>query len=116
VRDGQLGNHLFFVMEAVDKHGSVYQILGEILARGWGNLVARMAGPLNFRFIVQPVVAATLAVRAGIRDNRTGQPAFLWSWVTSRGCRRTLLLDGVKDTSKVFIFAIVLDCIYQDLG
>jgi hypothetical protein len=29
----------------------------EALARGWTNLLARLDGPMHFRFIVQPLVA-----------------------------------------------------------
>ena len=46
------------------------------IGRGWANFLARPSGPLNIRFLIQPTVAAVMAVRAGIEDARLGRPAF----------------------------------------
>jgi hypothetical protein len=35
------------------------------LTRIWVNLGSRIGGPLSFRLLLQPLVAATLAIRAG---------------------------------------------------
>jgi hypothetical protein len=87
--------------------------LEEALARGWENFVARTAGPLNLRFVIQPVVAAFLAIRAGLRDAHGGRPAFLWSVVTQSHSRASLLGEAIKDVSRVLILAVTLDLIYQ---
>jgi len=47
-----------------------------LLARLWADLIARPGGPLEFRFLVQPLVAAVLAVRDGMLDARTGQSLY----------------------------------------
>ena len=44
-----------------------------MIARGWENFLARPQGTLNFRFILQPTIAAILALRAGINDARNGR-------------------------------------------
>jgi hypothetical protein len=85
----------------------------EILVRGWENFLARTEGPLHFRFFLQPTVAVLLAIRAGLKDARGDRPAFLWSVFTQRGRRAALLREAFKDTSKVFLVAMLLDAIYQ---
>ena len=85
----------------------------DLLMRVWENLVGRTGGPMNFRLIVQPAVAFVLAIRAGLKDARTGRPAFIWAVLANPSHRRELLQTGWKDVGKVFILAVVLDMIYQ---
>jgi hypothetical protein len=87
--------------------------MDEILKRVWENLIGRSTGPINFRLIIQPTVATIIAIRAGVKDAREGQPAFLWAALSNPGYRPELLRQGWKDVGKVFILAIVLDSIYQ---
>jgi hypothetical protein len=86
---------------------------GEFFNRVWAMLVGRAGGPLSLRLLVQPTVAAILAVRAGLRDAREGQTPYLWSIFSKPACRRDLLRQGWKDMGKVFIVAVVLDVIYE---
>lgn len=85
----------------------------EILKRVWENLVNRLSGPLNFRFIVQPAVAAFLAIRAGLKDAEHERPAFLWAAITNPSYRHHLFRQFWSDTWKVFAIAIALDAVYQ---
>jgi hypothetical protein len=85
----------------------------EALRRGWEDLVGRPGGPMSVRLILQPAVAIILAIRAGMRDARDGQPPFLWVVWSNQGRRRELIRQGWKDVRNVFILAIVLDSIYQ---
>ena len=39
----------------------------EILTRFWDQLIAQPSGPLAFRFILQPVMAAFFAIRDGLK-------------------------------------------------
>jgi hypothetical protein len=87
----------------------------EIFARIWTNLIARIGGPLTFRLIVQPTVAAFFAIRAGYRDAREGRVPHGWAVLTDSINRRELLRDGWKDIAKVFVAAILIDCLYQML-
>ena len=66
-----------------------------------------------FRFILQPTMAGIFALRAGVKDARTGQPAYFWAVLSNPAHRRDLLRDGWKDVAKVFGIALVLDAIYQ---
>ena len=43
--------------------------LDEIVARTFSTLTGRIDGPLALRLVIQPIVAAALAVRAGVRTD-----------------------------------------------
>lgn len=85
----------------------------EMLTTRAGHLVDRLSGPLNFRLMVMPLVVSTLAIRAGLRDAREGQPLFLWTILTNPGERPRLLRSALKDIGRIFIMALVLDTTYQ---
>jgi len=83
------------------------------ISRGIEQLMGRASGPLHFRLILQPTIAIILAVRAGLRDAREGQPIFFWTLLTNPVERQRLAQSGWKDIGKVFIVALVLDAVYQ---
>jgi len=87
--------------------------MSEIFARVWQNLYARLTGPMNLRFYIQPTVATLLAIRAGLRDAHHNRPPFLWAVLWSAAHRHELLRQGWKDVGKTFITATVIDVIYQ---
>ena len=86
--------------------------LHEISVRFWDELIARSAGPLGFRFVVQPVIASLLAIRDGYRDAIEGQSAYFWA-VLAGGDRRERLRQGVTAVARVLFFACVADLVYQ---
>ncbi len=85
----------------------------ELLKRVLVNLGGRVDGPFTFRLILQPLVAAIFAIRAGLRDARAGRPTYFWSLCFQRGQTRELLLEGWKDVSRVFCAAVIVDLIYE---
>jgi len=87
--------------------------LHDFLIRVWTNLVERPSGPLAFRFLLQPTMAAVLAIRDGVRDARSETAAYLWRVVFDSGNRAALLREGLKATCKIIILAAVLDVGYQ---
>lgn len=87
--------------------------MDEVLARIWENLGGRIGGPLSFRLLLQPAVAAFLAIRAGLQDARTGKPPYFWTILTSPADRRELLHEGWKAVAQVFVLAVVMDAVYQ---
>ena len=87
--------------------------MDEILARLWDNITARLTGPMHLRLIVQPTVAAILAIHAGLQDARQDRPFFLATLLRNPAHRRELLRQGWKDVGKVFLLATILDVIYQ---
>jgi hypothetical protein len=78
-------------------------------------LLARLRGPLNFRFVLQPLVAFFFAFRDGRKDVREGRKPFLWALFTDRGHRREMLLSGCKSIGTLFVVATVLDLVFQDI-
>jgi hypothetical protein len=88
-------------------------LLEEAIRRGWENIIGRPDGPMAFRFIFQPLMAAILAVRAGLGDARKGRTAFLWTLVRDPAQRSELMRDAWKDVGRVFLLAVILDAIYQ---
>ena len=77
------------------------------------NMVARVSGPMRFRLVLQPAMAATFAIISGLKDARTGKPPYFWALLTHPDHRAEMLKDGWKSVGKVFILALVLDVIYQ---
>ncbi|SDA92725.1 hypothetical protein [Mesorhizobium qingshengii] len=77
------------------------------------NLVERVSGPMSLRLILQPTIATILAIRAGLKDAREGNPPYFWSVLTNPAHRAVMLRDGWKSIGKVFIAALVLDVAYQ---
>ena len=85
----------------------------ELIARGWEGLVARVGGPMTFRLIFQPAMAALLALRAGLKDAREDRPPYLWTVLTDPAQRADLLHEGWKSIARVFGLAVVMDFIYE---
>ncbi len=77
------------------------------------NLIDRVSGPMKFRLIVQPLMAAVLAVRSGLKDAREERPPYFWGIFTHPGQRLHMLRDGWKSVGKVFVIAIVIDLVEQ---
>jgi hypothetical protein len=87
----------------------------EILTRFWDQLIAQPSGPLAFRLILQPIMAAILAFRDGLKDARAGRPLYTWTILTDPAQRAGHLREGLKRVSRVIVFALVMDAIYQFL-
>ena len=83
----------------------------EMILRGIENLGARVTGPMHFRIYMQPLMASILAVIAGLRDARAGKPAFFSAMLTTR--RAEVIREMAVSVGRVFIFAVILDIIYQ---
>jgi hypothetical protein len=84
-----------------------------ILARICENLGDRLTGPLKFRLILQPLMAVIFAVRDGRQDAREGRPPYFWGLFTYPGRRPEMLRHGWKAVGKIFVFAIIIDAVYQ---
>jgi hypothetical protein len=85
----------------------------EILTRFWDQLLARPTGPLAFRLVLQPVMVIILAIIDGLKDARVGRSPYLWTILSDPVKRPGHLREGLKRVSRVIIFALVMDAIYQ---
>jgi len=76
-------------------------------------LIARVSGPMKFRLVLQPAMAAFFAIRAGLADARAGKPPYFLGLLSDHGQRVDMVKDGWKSVGRVFILALVLDAVYQ---
>ncbi len=89
--------------------------MDDLFNRAWEQLLGRAAGPLHFRLVLQPLMAACVAIRAGLQDAKTSRPAYLWAVWSRPAERRALIHHGCRDISRVFAFSLLLDAVYQVL-
>ena len=87
--------------------------IDDTLARISSDLFGRLEGPLSFRFVLQPLMAAFYAARDGVRDAHQGRPAYFWSLISGRGDRWDLLREGEHAVIRVIALGVVMDVIYQ---
>ena len=85
----------------------------DAFVRTWTDITSGRHAPLSFRFVVQPLMAAFFAFRAGRQDARDGRPLYFWALATDSTQRRTLLKEGWRHVGKVFLLAIAIDAVYQ---
>jgi hypothetical protein len=85
----------------------------DVWTRIGSNLISRVTGPMKFRLVLQPCMAAFFAIRSGLQDAKEGRPPYFWTLFSDRKQRRVLLKDGWKSVGKVFLLAMVLDIVYQ---
>src|SRR5215471_14349057 len=70
-------------------------------------------GPMKFRIVLQPAMAAFFAIRDGVRDARSGRRPYLWKIANDPSVRKEAAQELWKSVGKVFILAVVLDVVYQ---
>ena len=90
-----------------------YGVSTETLARVWRSLVARPGGPMTFRFVLQPAMAAIAALSDGVADARLGRTPYLSAILFGADERGTRLWEGVLSTSRILILGVVMDIVYQ---
>ena len=85
----------------------------DLFTRMFESLVGRLHGPMQFRLILQPLMATIFAIRDGRKAAREGRVPYVWSLITEPGRRRDLLRECWRSVSRVFVLAIVMDATYQ---
>jgi hypothetical protein len=83
--------------------------------RFWNEILERPGGPMTFRFILQPVMAALVAFRDGVTDARLGRAPYLLSILRGTKSRGDLVWEGIVATARILILGVVMDAIYQGL-
>ena len=92
-----------------------YGISFESLDRLWKDMLARPGGPMTFRFILQPAMAAIAAFRDGVHDARLGRTPYLLSILQGVEPRGGRLWESVVSTARILILGVVMDAIYQEV-
>lgn len=92
-----------------------YGISFESLDRLWKDILARPGGPMTFRFILQPAMAAIAAFRDGVEDARIGRAPYISSMLRGVEPRGARLWESVVATARILVLGVVMDSIYQGL-
>lgn len=79
----------------------------------WHDLIDRPDGPMRFRFILQPLMAALAALHDGRKDARNGRPPYLVSMLHEPTERVALLREALNSTARIILLGLVMDMIYQ---
>jgi len=85
----------------------------EALQRMWQDLTGRPSGPMSFRFILQPMMAAIAATHDGIRDAELGRSPYFWAVLHKPEKRADRLREGLVATARIILLGIGMDAIYQ---
>jgi hypothetical protein len=85
----------------------------ENIARIWDSLLARPSGPMAFRFILQPSIAAIVAIRDGLYDVKGGRSPFFWTILSKPEKRGGRLREGLNATARIILLGLAMDTVYQ---
>lgn len=78
-------------------------------------IMARVTGPMSFRFILQPLMMIILGIKDGLADAKAGSPPFIFDLVFNPEGRPRDFKNAFKSLVKPIIFATVLDLVAQYL-
>jgi hypothetical protein len=85
----------------------------ETLKRIWHDLITRPDAPMRFRFVLQPLMAAIVAIRDGLKDARTDRSPYFWTILGKPHERAQRLREGLNATARIILLGLVMDTIYQ---
>ena len=106
-----LGLVIVLIAAGVVLHG----IDAQVLERLWRQLLERPGGPMSFRFILQPLMAAIVAIRDGIKDARANRSPYLLAIAHNPSERLGNLGEGLTATARIILLGLLMDLIYQIL-
>jgi hypothetical protein len=92
---------------------SLYGFSEEVRHRIWQQLIARPTGPMAFRFILQPIMAAIVALRDGVADAKAGRTAYFWTLLANPLESGGRLQEGLIATARIILLGLGMDVIYQ---
>jgi hypothetical protein len=102
---------IVLIVAGVVLHG----ISAGVWQRFFYDLIKRPDGPMRFRFILQPTMAAIAAVRDGRADAVAGYAPFLWTIIRKPEERTARLREALNATARIILLGVVMDVIYQRL-
>ncbi len=68
---------------------------------------------MRFRFVLQPLMAAIVAIRDGREDARSGRAPYFATVVSNPQKRARRLREGLNATARIIALGLVMDVIYQ---
>lgn len=78
-------------------------------------IAARLTGPMNLRFIMQPLAAILLGIKDGRADARAGEPPFVIDVFSDSQNRKSDLLGALRRLLVPITIGTILDAIFQYL-
>jgi len=90
-----------------------YGFSADVRQRVWQDLLDRPGGPMTFRIILQPIMAAIAALLDGIKDAKSGRSPYLWTVLTNPAERGGRLREGLISTARIILLGLGIDAIYQ---
>jgi hypothetical protein len=87
-----------------------YGFSEEVRHRVWEQLIERPGGPMTFRFILQPAMAALAALRDGVNDAKSRRSPYFWALLANPFERG---YEGLISTARVILLGLCMDAIYQ---
>ena len=93
--------------------GFWYGFSAEVHHRIWQDIADRPGGPMTFRFVLQPTMAALAALHDGIEDARTGRAPYFWTVLSSSAERLGRLQEGIFAVARIMLLGFAMDALYQ---
>jgi hypothetical protein len=90
-----------------------YGFSAEVRWRVWRHLLDRPGGPMSFRIILQPTMAAIAALHDGMKDAKSERSPYLWTVLTNPAKRGERLSEALISTARVILLGLAIDTIYQ---
>jgi hypothetical protein len=91
----------------------IYGFSADVHQRLWQDIFDRPGGPMSFRFILQPLMAAIAAFHDGAQDARLGRQPYLTRLLSGSSDRSDLLSEAVLSTGRIILLGLAMDGIYQ---
>lgn len=88
----------------------------DVRERLFQSMIDRPGGPMTFRFVLQPAMAALMAAIDGMRDARIGDAPYLTRILTDRERRLGALSEGIVSTARILLLALGMDVVCQVVG
>lgn len=90
-----------------------YGISADVHNRLWRDIFDRPGGPMSFRFVLQPVMAAIAAFHDGLKDAHAGRAPYLTRLLSSSGDKSSVFNEALLATGRIVVLGLVMDGIYQ---
>jgi hypothetical protein len=92
---------------------SWYGCSAEVYQRIWRDMLDRVGGPMTFRFVLQPTMAAITAIHDGLKDARLGRSPYFWAALHDRQEFGARLREGLISTVRIVLLGLCIDATYQ---
>jgi len=86
---GLLSKAVIVVSVALFVTGALWHGVSLKAVQVWHDLIERPDGPMRFRFVLQPLMAAIAAIRDGRKDTRSGRSPYVAAMASSPRWRFT---------------------------